>query len=298
VFTSLCFAYERLAPNVTNLGLAEANGEIYCAVNPVQGGKNIAAQPDFIAASQSLDLALGLYTAHPAAGSPLVSVSYPILSFDGQVQKLIFATFDTRWLETWQSKAALPEGAALTLLNPDGRPLWRSVSGENVPFNGEQAAEAEPLHAPQEGAAPSESPDLDGVIRLNITLPLNLGEQSAGFLHLGYPVAELYTQAYGELYWKLGLLGLVFSAALVLAWWGSETLFLQPLNNLLAAVARVQAGDLGARAGTVGGLGELTELAQSFDAMTDALQRREAERRQMEERASAPPSRVRRLARG
>jgi len=287
VFTSLRFAYERLAPNVTNLGLAEANGEIYCAINPVQGGKNLAKQVDFIAALESLDLSLGLYAPNPVAGSPLVSLSYPILSFDGQVQTVIFATFDTRWLETWQGKTALPKGTALTLFTPDGRVLWRTVSGKQVPVNGRQAAGQERFPGIQAEQTASEGPDLDGVIRLNTFVPLQLEQQPAASLHVGYPVTELYTQAYGELYWKLGLLGLVFSVAMLVAWWGSETMFLRPLNNLMRAVERVQAGDLSARAGTVGGLGELAALAQSFDAMTDALQRREAERQQLEERFRA-----------
>ena len=287
VFTSLRFAYERLAPNITNLGLAEANGNIYCAINPVQGGKNLARQTDFVAALESLDLSLGLYNSNPVTGSPLVSLSYPILSFDGQVQTIIFATLDTRWLETWQGKASLPEGTALTLLTPEGRVLWRTVSGKQVPVNGRPAPGQLGFPAFQAEPTASEGPDLDGVIRLNTFVPLRLGQQPAASLHLGYPVTELYAQAYGELYWKLGLLGLVFSVAMIVAWWGSETMFLQPLNNLMRAVEQVQAGDLSARAGTVGGLGELAALAKSFDTMTDALQRREAEQQQLEERFRA-----------
>ena len=87
--------------------------------------------------------------------------------------------------------------------------------------------------------------------------------------------------------WELGFMGLVLMIALALAWQGSERLFLRPLASLMAAVQRVQSGDLSARASAVRGLGEVQDLAQAFDRMADALQQREAERRQLEERFRA-----------
>ncbi len=69
--------------------------------------------------------------------------------------------------------------------------------------------------------------------------------------------------------------------------WMMPLLFISPLRDLLAAVQRVQAGDLSARVAAVHGLGEVTELAQAFDRMADTLQQRESERRQMEQRFRA-----------
>src|SRR5574339_913154 len=42
VFNDLRLAYERLAPDATNIGLSDGRGNIYCAVNPVVGESNIA----------------------------------------------------------------------------------------------------------------------------------------------------------------------------------------------------------------------------------------------------------------
>ena len=50
VFTALRFAYERLAPETTNLGLADTQGNIYCAIISLQGEKNLAGRPEFQAA--------------------------------------------------------------------------------------------------------------------------------------------------------------------------------------------------------------------------------------------------------
>jgi PAS domain S-box-containing protein len=289
VFTALRFAYERLAPNATNVGLADADGNIYCAVNPVQNERNLARRPEFQAAVGSLDMAVGSYGANPQTGAPQVTVTYPVLSFDGRVHTVIFAIITMGWLENWERESALPAGSAVTLLGTDERIRWRAIDGVPVALQTPNArTEAASWIAQMwSGAPPSEGADLDGVPRLNVVVPLRLMGQAAGFLHLGYPVAQLYAQAYRNLSWDLLLLGGVLLLALAFAWQGSERLFLHPLRNLMAAVQRVEAGDLSARVSAVRGLGEVGELAHTFDRMADTLQQREIARRQMEQRFRA-----------
>jgi PAS domain S-box-containing protein len=224
----------------------------------------------------------------------VVNVAYPVLSFDGQVQTVVVATFAERWLESWQQRRSLPPGSAVTLLADDGAVLWRTVDGKRAPVSGQSIREGSQealteawLAALAAGESVFSGADLDGVDRLQALTPLQLGDQVAGYLHLGYPVAQLYDQAYRDVRWELALLGVVLVAALALAWWGSERLFLHPLQDLMAAVQRVQEGDLSARVSRVHGLGELTALGDSFDRMADTLQQRELERLQMAERFRA-----------
>jgi PAS domain S-box-containing protein len=285
VFTDLRFAYERLAPQVTNLGLADVHGNIYCAINPVQDDRNIAGQPDFQAALKTIDLSLGIYTRNSDSGSPWMRISYPVLSFNGDVQTVIFLTIDTSWLTTWESEVMLPPGSTVTLFAPDGQVLWRTVNGEVVPVEGLSSNQVQwysRLH--NAGSSTIEAPDFDGIVRLNAMLPLQENGQVVGTIHLGYPVSQLYDQVYARLRSQIGLMALLAIIALLLGWWGSEVMFLRPLSHLLGVVKRVQSGDLDARVVGVRGLGELNSLAHSFDQMTDALQRRDAERRQSETR--------------
>ena len=287
VFTALRFAYERLAPDVINLGLADGDGAIYCAVNPVQGERNLADRPEYQAAVRDVDIAVGSYNTNLLTGSPQVNIVYPVLSFDGDVQAVIFATVAAAWLENWQRESALPSGSTVTLLGTDGRVLWRGADGAPAALPDAQTDGAAWLAALKSDETAVEGADLDGLRRLNTVAPLQRTGQAAGYLHLGYPVAQLYSQAYQDLLWRLALLGLVLLVALAFAWQGSERLFLQPMRDLLAAVQRVQAGDLSARVSTVRGLGEVTDLAHAFDHMADTLQQREVERQQMAERFRA-----------
>lgn len=278
IFNALRLAYERLAPDASNIGLSDAQGNIFCAVVPVLGERNIANQPHFQNAVKNLDMALGAYSLNPLTGKPVLNVAYPVLSFTGQVQTVIFATFELRWLEAWQNEVALPAGSALTLFASDGSILERILNGVTIRGGAAQnAAWFAPLQAGQTGV---EALDLDGVRRLNSLVPLAMDSQTAAYLHLGYPVDELYASIYQSLRWKLASLGLILLVVLAIAWWGSEKLFLQPLRNLMSMVGQVQAGDLQARALGVRGLSELTLLAQSFNRMAGSLQQREADRNQ------------------
>lgn len=283
VFPSLRFAYERIAPDAINMGLADADGNIYCAINPVQGDTSIFNQPDFQTALQTLDMAAGVYRLDGASRVPIFNLSYPVLSFNGEVQTVIFATFEVRWLINWESEVDLPTGAAVTLIAPNGDVLLRTISSEVVPVTGLQASAASWYTASPVGTTVAEGVDLDGVTRLNTLTPLG----NTADLHLGYPVRELYAIAYANLRWKLALMIVVIILALILAWWSTERSFLRPLDKLLGVVKRLQAGDLSYRLGTMRGMSEINELSRSFNQMTDALQQREAERRQLEERFRA-----------
>lgn len=285
VYNDLRLAYERLAPYATNLGLSDANGNIYCSINTVVGNKNIADQAHFVRAAESIDMAIGDYAVNPSTGSPMLSVAYPVLSFDGKLQTIIFINFDLRWLDDWQKEVSLPAGTAITLVNPGGEILQRYVNSSKVDTDGSLTKTTwfQPL---QNGQLTFEADDIDGVRRLNTLVPLKLGAQPSAWLHLGYPVAEIYSEAQQALAWKLILLAVVFVVALGLAWWGSELLFLHPLNDLMKVVGKVQQGDLTARASSIPAVGELTGLAQSFDRMAESLQQRETARQEAQEKLS------------
>ncbi|HSL42428.1 MAG TPA: PAS domain S-box protein [Anaerolineales bacterium] len=282
VFSQLNLAYERLAPDATNIGLSDAEGNIYCAINTVVGQKNIADQPHFVRATSSLDMAVGDYSLNPSTGVPTLSIAYPVLSFDGKVETVIFITYELRWIEDWQKQEALPVGTAVTLVSPKGEILERYDNGAREGSES-SAIQATWYAALQDGRNGLEAPDVDGVTRLHTLAPLRSGSETAAWLHLGYPVAEIYAEARQALAWRLALLGIVFVTALGLAWWGSELLFLHPLKDLMSVVARVHQGDLTARVSSIPAVGELTGLAQAFDRMTESLQQRESARQQAQE---------------
>lgn len=288
VITAMRLAYERLAPQVIDIGLADGQGIIQCAIKPTLGDRDIGEQIDFQGALQTYEMAIGIYGKDSRREEPTLNVSYPVLSEKGGVQTVLFLSIGTTWLEDWLGDVALPPDSTATLFSMDGKVLWRSVNGERVVVDGLNSQQVGWYASLQNNAqSTTEGLDFDGVLRLHTMLPLKLNNQTAGWLHLGYPISQLYDEAYTLLGWKLGILAVLALAVLLLAWWASEVLFLRPLSNLMDVVKQVQGGDLGVRVSRLKGLGELNELASSFDQMTDSLERRENERRQLEERFTA-----------
>lgn len=279
VYGSLRLAYERLAPEAVNIGLADARGDVYCAIAPMLGAVNIAEEPYFQQALETIDLSVGAYSLNPLTGVPSMNLAYPVLSFDGQVQTVIFITYELGWLSNWQKEIALPPGATLTLVALDGSVLYRFQDGGPVgnlsDLNG--SAWFEMLDGEE---VVEESPDLDGTHRLNTLVRLGEDANLAAYLHLGYPIEELYTRINRSLQWRLASLGLTLLVALFFAYWGAEALFLSPLRHLMAVVGRVQAGDFQARAPAGYALRELNLLGQAVNRMADAVQQREAARQQ------------------
>jgi signal transduction histidine kinase/CheY-like chemotaxis protein/HAMP domain-containing protein len=81
--------------------------------------------------------------------------------------------------------------------------------------------------------------------------------------------------------WDSFIVGLL---ALIAAWYGGEHFILRQVRALMRAVQRLADGDLQARSGLKEAEGEISQLAQKFDAMAAALQQRQKERDEIEKK--------------
>jgi signal transduction histidine kinase len=105
------------------------------------------------------------------------------------------------------------------------------------------------------------------------------GTHQAGYVYLSLslPKQTVFAAANQALLRNLVVLvvvgGLAFGGARVVA----DLLILRPVNALVAAAKRLGEGDLRARTGLPHGHSELSELAQVFDQMADAIERRQRE---------------------
>ena len=283
LFPSLRLAYARLAPEVTNISLSDPQGKISCSIAPILGQRQIGAQAYFQQAIQTLDLTIGTYARNPNTDVPTCAAAYPVRSFAGELQTILIATLELQWLEIWQHKIHLPADATFTLFAADGTILYHAHDGNAEPLSAAMRVPAWFIALLGNRQTVLIGVDVDGITRLHAMTPLALKAQVAAYLHIGYPVAEVYATATTTLMTRLAVLTFIMLIALSLAWWGSSTLFLHPLRNLMTAVKQVQAGDLSVRAAQISGVSELRQLAQDFDQMADALQQREIERQQAQD---------------
>jgi PAS domain S-box-containing protein len=271
-------------PRYANFNVTEPNGDLRCSAVPPSGPVNYADRDWFVRVLQTRDFVVGSYTMGRVTARALIPFAYPILSDGGQVQAVLAGSIDLAWLNQFISKAHLPAGRTVTVIDRNGVILARHPDSER--WVGQALPEAPIIRMilAQHAEGTAEVPGLDGVPRLHAFAPLISSAQGPdAYVAVGIPTAVAFAEPNRLLTRNLAALGFVTLLALAVAWVGSEISILRRVRGLLNATRRLAAGDLCARTGQPYGVGELSQLARAFDQMAESLQQRVAERAQAEE---------------
>jgi signal transduction histidine kinase len=270
-------------PLYANFGVTMADGSPYCSAFPIPAGVTPVERRWFQLAIQNRDFSVGDYQIGRITRRPVLVFGYPVLDEVGRVKAVLSASLDLAWLNQAIAEAQLPEGSVLSVVDANGTILARhpdpmKSTGESLP----NVPIVEAILA-RKGVGTVESSGIDGVLRLYAFKALNGGQGgTSAYVSVGIPTKIAYAGVNQTLKRNLTLLLLVILFVLAVAWFGSDLLIIRVVNALVSASRRLGAGDLSARTGLPYAHGELNQLAQAFDSMAEALQRREAERKQVE----------------
>jgi diguanylate cyclase len=266
-------------PQYANLGVIRPDGSVHCSALPMAATVNVADRLYFRRALESRDFAIGEYQIGRITGKATVNFGQPVIDGAGETRAVVFAALDLGWLAEYAAQLALPRDAALSLVDRNGVVLVHHP--EPGAWTGKTLAEAPLVQAlrEQRAAGTIEAPGFDGVVRFYGFAPLESGTELGVVLNVGIPKSEVYAEVDRMYFGALVALGLVALLTFGMAWVGSSVFVLKQVQALLRATKRLAAGDLGARSGVPPGPGELNQLAEAFDEMGDALQRREREAR-------------------
>jgi HAMP domain-containing protein len=195
----------------------------------------------------------------------------------GQPLGVLFAALDLAWYNQLVSDAQLLEGGVLLVIDRSGMILvhrpdparWvgRQVTGEPI---------IQTIF--QEGEGTRRIVGLDGVERLFAFTPLSQEPNYGIYLAVGASSVAALADSNALLQRSLLALAFVLALALGAAWLGGEVFILQRVRALQEAAERLEAGDWTARTGIRYGQGEISQLARTFDQMTETLMLRERER--------------------
>ena len=260
-------------PRYSNFGAIGLNGDVICSALPFQAPLNLADREYFKATVASRDFSLGEFQIGRVTGKAGVNFGYPLLDDKGTFRAVLFAALDLAWVNSFMTDPGLPKGSVLNLIDRKGIILarhpdpekWVGKSMTDIPLV------KTILSAKDEGIA--EVTGLDGIRRLYGFVPIRVSGQAGAYLGVGIPTELAYADANRALRRNLVLLALVSLLALSAAWFGGDLFILRPVNGLLNAAKRLGTGDLGARTGLLYGRGELDQLARTFDAMAESLER-------------------------
>jgi len=268
----------RQYPYYANLGAVTLSGEAYCSALPLRGRVNVADRVWFQRTVQTQAFSPGNYQIGRVTGKATQNFGYPIFDASGQVQGVVFAALDLGWFVHVAADARLPNEAILIVMDREGTVLARYPNPEQ--WVGRTMPETAITRAilRRQGEGTIEVPGVDGVPRVYAFAPLGGAPQAdRAYVAIGIPTRVAFAATDRALVETLAGLGLVALLAFAAALVGADRFVIRGVNALLAATARLSAGDLGARSGLPREKGEMGALARAFDEMAAALQTRAAE---------------------
>jgi PAS domain S-box-containing protein len=200
---------------------------------------------------------------------PSVVFAAPAFGEAGEVSAVVIVAYDLRNLSDVLGRTTLPEGASVSLIDPQGIMVARVPAAEGAV--GRQARGSTLMKAisvQRRGAVTAEG--IDGVERVYGFAPLV--EPARFYAMVGLPLAPALAAIDNRLWRNLGLLGGIFMLAAIAAMAGGELTIRRPLGKLQKQAKRLAAGDLAARSQlNSGAIGEVGALAASLDEMARAI---------------------------
>ncbi len=267
----------------SNLGVIDLDGNLRCSARPYEGAINLRDRIYFQKSIETRDFSVSDYQIGRVTGKATVAFGYPIFDNRGKLRGVVFAALDLEWLNRLVAQSRLSPGSALFVVDRKGTILAHSSDPEKWVGKSLPQVPIVSTILKEQHESTIEAAGVDGVNRLYAFTSLRVSRDSRTYVAVGIPTRVAFADANRILFRNLLFLGLVSALALVGAWFGGDLFVLRQVNALVDATRRLAFGDLGARAGLVYTSGELGQLAESFDAMGDALQTREAELRSSKE---------------
>lgn len=262
-------------PLYANLGVASADGMVFCSALSALGPANLSDRAYFQRAIQTGDFAIGDYQIGRITGKATVNFGYPVMK-DGQIEVVIFSALDLAWLNRLASEAELPPGSTFTVFDRNGTILFQYPNPERwIGRSLKNTSFVRAILDQRTGVA--EAASMEGIPSLFGFAPL-FGTQESGdvYVGVGIPREAAFSEVNRIFSRHLLGLGLVGALTFLTAWVGSDLFVLRQVNALTETTRRFAAGDFSARNGPSYRKGELELLARTFDEMAESIQKHTA----------------------
>lgn len=265
-------------PGYFNIGLIRPDGELICSAAPLKSPVNFSDWDFFQRSMKTRAFAVGDYFGGLVPGTPSVNFGMPILGPDGKTRGAAFAVVDLLHANKRLIEAIPYQGATMTFLNDRGQILARypdpqGLTGKSMP----DALLLRTIQA-QGGEGTAHVAELDGVPSLLAFATLSKSPERIVYLAVGVPEADAFLAVRALLYRQAAILSVAILLVIGIVWLGNDRLILRRVFRLGKAAEQMRAGNLGARSGIDHSHDELGQLAEAFDGMSEALDRREVER--------------------
>jgi len=208
----------------------------------------------------------------------LIHFSLPVLEGRTTVNSVLVGGIDLSYPNSMVGKLTLPPGAKIVLMDPTGAELAGGDSGQKHPSN-----PASPYQFQELAQAASKGAFLDHSVNgkyLTAVRTLTLPSEKTPYMLIKVAVPEAFALADARQGFQRNLMLLFGIAALagLVAWLFGNRFLARPILHLAHAAEDLGQGHLDIRCGLESRNKEIRWLAQSIDAMADAIQARDLER--------------------
>jgi signal transduction histidine kinase/ActR/RegA family two-component response regulator len=264
-----------------NIGVArDDTGDLLCSALPIPAGKDMR-HPHFLSKmTPDGDLFVGTYHRGLITDKNVITLAIPLRDDTGAVTGA-WANLDLDWLARHFADRFPSPNMTLLVADSNGTILARLP--DNKRWAGKFIGEpymSEMVRAPADGV--TDIVGVDGEERIIAYSPITRGPKGL-YLGVGLSKGPYFAPIDAATRQKAMLISLSFALALAAAWFIGSAFVRRPIEGLLVAARRWQAGDYTARAALTKSTSEIGKLGMAFDEMAEAVEAREHQRREAEE---------------
>jgi signal transduction histidine kinase/ActR/RegA family two-component response regulator len=267
-FADLLFNAVNQPENFFNFVAIDLNGDIYCAARKGEPENMHVRDREYFWQVRTMEKPVtGGYVFGKIIRAPIVPFAGPIFDARHQLSGVMLVTVNLSWLSKTIAPR-LPKGAILSLYDSNGTILVHSPD-QSAMVGKKDALFSKLLTGNDDGVFSSRDAG-DGIERLNAFARIPYGEHNF-YVVVSIPRGEAYANADATLTRGLFILSAAICAILLAAWWIGNSLILDSIDHLMAAVLDMTAGRLSARV-SLRRRDEIGLLGQAFNKMGGVLE--------------------------
>jgi hypothetical protein len=207
-------------PHYGVVGVAGADGQIYCTSSPISYA-SVSREPFYTRAIAHPGLVVGNYWADSAAGQRMVHFAQRFENSDGDIAGVVFAGLDLAWLADHLKERGLSPKTSILIADRDGNILVRLPHPETLVGRNMRKSHENIMDGNEAGW--EEATGVDGVTRIFGYVPPALPPKDF-FLSAGQSKSEAFAAINHATTQGVGLIVIGLFAAIFTGWAGARRL--------------------------------------------------------------------------